>query len=84
MRIRVHSEGFNLNLLLPTNLIFSDFMASIGGHVGAKYAGDAMKGMTPAQLRRLFREFRKIKRKYGSWELVDIQSSCGDIIKVIL
>ena len=84
MRIRAHSGDYRINLLLPTNLIFSDLMATLGGIVGTKYAGVAMDHVSPQQLRKLFRELRKIKRKYGSWELVDIQSSEGDIVKVVL
>lgn len=84
MRIRVHSEDFNLNLRLPTNLIFSDLTAILGGTVGKKYAGKAMEGLTHGQMKRLFREFRRIKRQYGSWELVDVRSSNGDTVKVIL
>lgn len=84
MRIRIHSEDCNLNLRLPTNLIFSDLTAVLGGTVGKKYAGNAMEGLTPGQMKRLFREFRRIKRQYGSWELVDVRSSNGDTVKVIL
>ena len=84
MRIRIHSEDCNLNLRLPTNLIFSDLTAVLGGTVGKKYAGNAMEGLTPGQMKRLFREFRRIKRQYGSWELVDIQSANGEHIHITL
>ena len=80
----MHGEDHNINLWLPTNLIFSDLIATVGAKTGRKYAADAMGNVTPEQLRQLFREFRRIKRKYGSWELVEVRSSEGYVVSVIL
>ena len=43
-----------------------------------------MKDISPEALTALFAEFRRIKKKHGSWELVDIESADGGLVKVIL
>lgn len=73
-----------MNLLLPTGLIFGKGTAWLANHVGRKYAEDSMKNIPPEALEALFAEFRRIKKKHGSWELVDIESSSGEVVKVIL
>ena len=47
-------------------------------------AGDAMKDIPPEELDKLFAEFRRIKRQYGSWELVHVISSGGDEVHITL
>lgn len=43
-----------------------------------------MKNLSAKQLDALFAEFRRIKKKHGRWELVDVESSNGDLVKIIL
>lgn len=84
MKIRIRSDEANLSLWLPTNLIFSKPVALLGGTVGKKYAGDAMKNLSTKDLDRLFAEFRRIKRTHGTWDLVEIESADGDIVHITL
>lgn len=84
MKIHIKSEGKKLSLWLPTNLIFSRGVAWLGQHYGMKYAGSAMKNIPPEAIDVLFAEFRRIKRIHGSWELVNLESSSGERVIVIL
>lgn len=84
MRIKVTGAEKNLSLILPTSLIFSDLIAVIGAKVMVQYLPDGVRSLDPRQLRELFRVLRQTKRKYGSWELVDVQSSDGSEVKIIL
>ena len=84
MRIKVKSGDTNINIPLPTNLVFSKAAVWLANRVGRKYAGDAMKNIPPEALDRLFGEFRRIKRRYGSWELVHVISSDGDEVHITL
>lgn len=84
MKIHLRSGKHNLRLYLPTRLIFSKTVARLGCKYGLQYAGDAMKDIPPEAVEALFAEFRRIKQKYGSWELVNQESSNGDIVKIIL
>ena len=84
MRIRVTGGGHNINILLPTNLIVSRGTVWLANHFGRKYAGDAMKDIPPEAVDRLFREFRRMKKTYGTWELVEIHSCNGDEIHITL
>ena len=84
MRIKIKDEDTDINLLLPTNLIFSKGTVWLANHFGRKYAGDAMKDIPPEALDRLFAEFRRIKRKHKHWVLVEVASSDGDEVSIAL
>ena len=85
MRIHIKSADQNLRLWFPTNLVFSRTVAAIVARYGLKYAGDVVKNMPPEAIRLLFGEFRRIKRTYGSLDLVEIVSADGqEQIKITL
>ena len=84
MKIHIKSGSQNLRIRIPTGLVFSPLGARFICRYGLQYAGDAMKDLSPEALSALFAEFRRIKRKHGSWELVDIESSDGELVKVVL
>lgn len=84
MRIRIKSEGHNLVFALPTRLIFSKTAVRFANTVGRRYADTAMKDIPPQALELLCCELRRIKSAHGKWELVDIESANGDIVKIIL
>jgi len=84
MKILVHDEEHDLRIVIPTALIFSRATAWLVNHFGRKYAEDAMSRISPEALKLLFVEFRRIKKKHGSWELVDVESSDGEKVKIIL
>lgn len=84
MRIRIKVDGQNINLVLPTGLVFGKGTVWLANHVGRKYAGDAMKNIPPKALEVLFSEFRRIKRKRGSWNLVEVESSDGEQVLITL
>ena len=84
MKIHIKSKEQNLRIRIPTGLVFSPLGARFICRYGLQYAGDAMKDLSPEALSALFAEFRRIKKKHGSWELVNIESSDGDLVKVTL
>lgn len=84
MRIRIQSEEHQFTVLLPTGLVFSKATVWLANHFGRKYAGDAMKDIPPEAMDALFAEFRRIKKKHGTWELADIESAGGERVKVVL
>ena len=43
-----------------------------------------MNAISSDALDALFAELRRIKDRYGEWELVDIESSNGEKVKIIL
>ena len=84
MKIHIRSEKQNLRFYLPTGLIFSKTIARLGCKYGLRYAGDMMKNISPEALDALFVQFRHIKKKYGSWELVNVEGADGQMVKIIL
>ena len=84
MKIRVQGEERGFTILLSTSLIFSKGTAWLACHIGRKYAEDAMKDIPPEAMAALFAELRRVKKKHGSWELVDVHSADGERVQVIL
>ena len=76
-----------VRLLLPTWLIFNDLTAIIGAkqinkHITVKNKEQA--ALTPADIRKLVKEVRRLKRKYPGWTLIDVESADGSKVKVKL
>ncbi len=84
MRIHIKSGEKNLNIILPTKLIFGKWVVYLANTFGRKYAAEEMNAISPEALDALFAQMRHIKDRYGKWELVDIESSTGEIVKIIL
>ena len=68
------------NYLMLANTIKSDLEELSS----SKYAAEEMNAISPEALDALFAQMRYIKDRYGKWELVDIESSTGEIVKIIL
>ena len=83
MRIRIKSDERNLNLVFPTNLLIGKTVVKIANTIGRRYT-DALEDIPPEALEIFCAELRRIKKKYGAWELVDIESSEGDIVQIVL
>ena len=84
MRIQIKSDEKNLNIVLPTKLMFGRWVVYLANTIGRRYAGEHMNTISPAVLGALFAEFRRIKDRHGKWELVDMESSTGEKIKIVL
>ena len=83
MKIRVKSDDVNLNLVLPTRLLIGKTVVKLANTIGRRYT-DALNDIPPETLEILCAELRRVKKKYGSWELVDVESAEGDIVQIIL
>lgn len=85
MRIFVQEHGEKpIRLIFPTGMIFNRLTALIGSKVIKEHAGEELSALTSAQLNRLFREIRRIKRKHPKFELVNVESNDGDMVRIIL
>ncbi len=95
MKIIVTGNGQNINLNLPTNLILSPAIAwvadkacgAISNERIAKVSGHAVETMSELPqdaVAKLFAELRRIKKKYGTWELVEVTSADGEYVKITL
>ena len=84
MKIQIQGDGHKIKILLPTKWIFSNTGSSIAAFVVQKYASDEMAGVTPEAIKALCAEIRRIKRKYGRWDMVEVSSSDGEKVIVTL
>ena len=84
MRIRVKSGERSIRLWFPTGLVFNRGTVWLADTVGRKYAGDAMPQISAKDMNKLFAEFRRIKRTYGRWTLVEVESADGHRVLIEL
>lgn len=84
MRILVQGGEHDLNIVLPTRMLFSKTVLRLVNVTGRKYAGDALERIPPEFFDVLFAELRHVKKKYGSWDLVDIESADGERVLIRL
>lgn len=84
MKIYIKSDGRKFRFWLPTRLIFCSTAARIANTMGRKYAPEAMEGIPEPALEALCAELKKVKKRYGKWDLVKAESSNGDVVEIIL
>lgn len=84
MKIRIRDGNHNFTLLLPTMLVFSKPSLRLINGVARKYAPDAMAPIPAEGMEALWAELRRIKKKYGSWDLVEVDSADGEYVKITL
>ena len=100
MRIRVKSEGYNINIPIHTGLIFSRAAVWAWLKIGRKTAKRYVSEYVPEDVNvkvglsldrfsdeavyALCDELMRIKRKYGKWNLVEVESTDGDQVLIQL
>lgn len=78
MKIQIKDADHNFHLTLPTKLIFSKFVL----RMVLKHSG--VKGLSPEGTDRLIAELKRIKKRHGAWELVQVQSADGENVTITL
>ena len=84
MKIIVKSREHTFRLGIPTALIFSRGSAFLAEKLGRKYAPESMVNIPPEAIPKLCAELRRIKKKYGAYELLELESADGDYVNVWL
>lgn len=84
MKIIVKSGEHDIRLGIPTSWIFSRGSAFLAEKLGQKYAPESMVDIPPNAIPILCAELRKIKKKYGTYELVEVESADGRYVKITL
>lgn len=88
MRIKIKTEGRSFTISIPTFLLTSHHLLAFGYWVtkktSGKYSPAPMPDLDAAALKKLCRELRRIKKQYGRYELVHVQSADGDGVRITL
>ena len=79
----MRSKDHGFSLILPTRMLFSKGLIKFGLRIGRKYS-DQVPPLAPEAIDALCDEIKRIKRKHGSWKLVEVQSADGDDVRIIL
>ena len=80
MRIIVKDMDSHLNIPIPTRLVFNGLTA------GVACAALKKQGVpiTQRQMARLMKEWRRFRRRYPRWTLVEVESHEGEHVKIEL
>lgn len=82
MKITVNGNGQNINLSLPTNLIFSKTVLKLV--LKNNRHASKLERIPPHAVDALVDELRRVKKVYGTWDLVEVDSADGEHIKITL
>lgn len=82
MKIIVHTKEKKLRLWLPGGLLYGRISARIAIASITRYAPDC--GIPPEEMGLLLAALRDFARAHPGWQLVDLQSHDGDIVRITL
>lgn len=80
MRIIVKDQDTNLNLPLPTGLVINRLTAGVACAALKKQGVPITQG----QMARLMKEWRRFRRRYPKWTLVEVEGHEGEHVKIEL
>lgn len=83
MKIRIRTGEQRISLYFPTWMITSKSMVKLWLRVSKKYSSE-VPDIPPHAIDALCDEMKRIKKTYGTWELVDVQSAGGKQVKITL
>lgn len=99
MRIQIKADGHNINIPIPTGLIFSRPSVWLWLKIGRKASkgdnkylpehveektDDFLMKIPDEAMYALCDEIMRIKKKYGSWDLVEVESASGEQVLIRL
>ena len=83
MNIHIQWSGHNIRLALPTSLVFHRRILRFAlGNI--RMDGVTANGLSRQQTDTLSAEIRRIKKKHGTWTLVEVESADGERVTVTL
>lgn len=82
MKIIVHNQENNISLWLPGGLLYGRISARIAIAAITRYAPDC--GIPPKEMGLLLAALRDFAHTHPGWQLVDITTHKGDIVKITL
>lgn len=84
MRVTVKEcGGHRFTIALPTGMIFSPTLIRLGLRIGRKYSAE-VPDISAHDLRAICKAVKQIKRRYGRYALVTVESGQGDLVKITL
>ena len=78
MKIQIEENEHTFSTTLPTNICLSKPVVKLGMCLNKNTT------MSTEAMYAICEELRRVKKKYGSWELVDFQSADGEKIRITL
>ncbi len=85
MRITLKHEKHKFHIILPTRLLCSRMAVRLINRYAPKNGCEDIPHIPPVYAKKLYREIKRSKRRYGrGWVLLDMSSCEGDGISIKL
>ena len=84
MKIRISDGQRGFHISIPNALALNHITARIVCSAARKHAPEAGDKLSPDALQAVFAELDRIKKKYGSWVLAEVESAKGTSIEITL
>ncbi len=84
MRIQIKGGDRNFSIRIPNWLLANPVSVSIAKGAVKKYAPEKANLLTLKNLSPLAAEIKRIKKRYGTWTLVEVQSADGEEITITI
>jgi hypothetical protein len=88
MKITVKTDNRRIAVWIPNFLLNSHHFLAFGywftKKTSGRYSPQPMPNLSATQLKPLCRELKRIKKRYGSYELIEVHQSEGDHVQIML
>jgi len=84
MKIKITGSDRSFSLTIPNGLVLNGITARIACNAASKHAPEDGQRLSPEAISRIFLELNRIKKKHGTWALVEVEKTTGEKIKILL
>lgn len=85
MKIHIQEAGGNgFTIPVPNFMLFSPTLLQFGLNISKQYSGTSIPDIPPEALHALSRAFKEIHKKYGTWELVHVETAGGNAVIITI
>lgn len=85
MRIYIRQNKFRLWIPIPTRLFLNKPVIKLANKACKEYCPEMVPDIDPEDVEKLYQAIKKCKKIHGKkWDLLDIQSSLGESVRIKL
>ena len=84
MKIKITGSDRDFGITIPNGLVLNGITARIACNAASKHAPEVGQRFSPEVIGRIFSELNRIKKKHGTWVLVEMEKATGEKVDIIL
>ncbi len=84
MIIQISGKDKDMNISLPTRMLFSKTVLRLIRFAANRRISESSVKIPPEAVGAIYAELERVKARYGTWTLVEVESEGKDTVKIIL